>query len=43
MFFLIFIIFLVHGADWFPTLLDAAGIDIRENLKLDGVSQWNAL
>ena len=26
----------VHGADWFPTLLAAAGINVPEHLKLDG-------
>jgi len=26
----------VHGTDWFPTMLAAAGIDVPERLKLDG-------
>ena len=30
---------MVHIIDWFPTLLDFAGLKIPENLKLDSVSQ----
>jgi len=29
---------LMHGADWFPTLMEAAGLEKDENLKLDGYS-----
>ena len=35
--------FLMHGADWLPTLAEAAGLDTRGTLPLDGVSQWAAM
>ncbi len=29
---------MVHFADWFPTLLDAAGLEVPEDLAIDGVN-----
>ena len=37
---------LMHMVDWYPTLLEAAGIDVRDlglNYSLDGVSQWRGI
>lgn len=34
---------LMHGADWFPTLADIAGYDLKGTLPLDGVSQWSGI
>ena len=34
---------LMHGADWLPTLAEAAGLNTSGTLPLDGVSQWAAM
>lgn len=34
---------MMHGADWFPTICEAVGIDTNGTLPLDGVSQWKAI
>eukprot|EP01065_Artemidia_motanka_P018039 TRINITY_DN2140_c0_g2_i1.p1 TRINITY_DN2140_c0_g2~~TRINITY_DN2140_c0_g2_i1.p1 ORF type:complete len:603 (+),score=210.53 TRINITY_DN2140_c0_g2_i1:52-1809(+) len=34
---------LMHGADWLPTICDAAGASTSGTLPLDGVSQWAQL
>ena len=37
---------LMHIVDWYPTFLEAAGIDIKElglNYTFDGVSQWQGI
>jgi arylsulfatase A-like enzyme len=34
---------LIHGVDWFPTLLSACGVRRPTELALDGVDQWSAL
>ncbi|RUS78916.1 hypothetical protein EGW08_013329 [Elysia chlorotica] len=34
---------LMHVSDWFPTVADMAGVKVKEDLGLDGFSQWSML
>ena len=34
---------LLHATDWYPTVLEAAGIELELNYSIDGVSQWKGI
>jgi arylsulfatase A len=34
---------MIHGVDWFPTLLAACGLSCPKELAIDGIDQWPAL
>ena len=34
---------LIHATDWYPTVLEAAGIQLTLNYSIDGYSQWKGI